>query len=115
MRQQCIPKFLDDAFLSGASSVELWGLNLRWNDKWNSKDENVSGQDYGHNIGIFSKFLHPAHVNLVNSTVKTPVRVEKLHEKHFSSSRSSCSLRINGTCLNMPNYMFFFLLLEGRK
>lgn len=100
VRDEYTPKFLDYKFLSGPSTPDVVRNGI-------GKDKTYLGS--GMSItGIFSKFSHSAHVNIISSTMKKLARLGWLNEEHFSFSGSSWSLRINGTCLNMPNYMFFF-------
>lgn len=80
-----------------------------------TKGEIMPDQYNGYKVGTFSKFFHPAHVNIINSITKKLLRLGWLNEKHTHSLRSGRSLRINGTCLNMPNYMFFSPLLVGEE
>lgn len=59
-------------------------------------------------IGIFFKFFYLVYVNIISSIMKKFARLGWLNEEYFFFLGSSWFLRINGICLNMLNYMFFF-------
>lgn len=91
--EQYIPEFLGDRFLMKPFQLICGDSTRDVLRNGTIKDKNISGQYYRHNRGIFSKFHHPACVNVVNSTLKN---LQDWDEKHSSSFKEQLwSLRIN--------------------